>query len=883
MAESSKKTEKYIPNPFEAAALKELHQPWRFYDSKEEFEKVVAEFSKETFQTEVGETNKWDAARANGLITFGAELHNYERGSLDAAESQIRNNKELWKKVQAAHLYNTAGFKPEINLDSGEDISAEDILKRINENLDKLESGKIVDGRYQPSKAERNVLRALGNYGEFIRNPRNEDEIAKFKKDIKRKFSNINKREDYQKFETKSKKKQNKDNRKEKTMSDENTFKLEGEDLEFCTAHGINPEEITSREAFETRKAEIENAENSEEKEDKKDNKKETSEKSEKEDENEENKKKEAIKVHVGEPNAEDKTNDEIPDWVKRKAAYYKGLADKHEITGYKQDTSKQGFAAEFNNAEIHYTSETEVTVSEDAGFEVFDVMLKEEDNKGRPVEFPENASKEVATRMYAACVLNGNPMQGAVPKEIDLEELKKCFPNPKDIEKYNQVKNFYEKSKQQQNNEQQKNGEENSEQKENPEKRKQKIKESLNNAVRLGATPPVHMAGYVVDGTEPIEIKPDEDVKPLTGKEREEFIEKLSTQQLSDVLENAILTKDLANELKQIKETKDLCQTKQNEDFKIAFALGYQPKNADFYKQKLGFTDEEMKPLEGAERRKLIDSLSSERLLIVSKLVNHDLKKELEGICRIKEQVEPLKQDMENAAKLGIAPEKYGAILEDGQLVEIDRPNDIKPLEGEERKAFLESTPIKLLSEALEKTRPLTNPTAEQKVIIEELKQTIATRAIKEQSKAKEELHQMIKDGKVLLAKDEKTGKVEITADNQQDLKKALLLTANIKSAQEAALKANGNNNEQYRQQQIENLRARMSPEQTKAHQDKQDARDLVMAARLGIAPKDTKVTDHKGNEVTAKTGENLNSYQSKLSKETMARLTQKFKGAEK
>ena len=26
MAESSKKTEKYIPNPFEAAALKELHQ-----------------------------------------------------------------------------------------------------------------------------------------------------------------------------------------------------------------------------------------------------------------------------------------------------------------------------------------------------------------------------------------------------------------------------------------------------------------------------------------------------------------------------------------------------------------------------------------------------------------------------------------------------------------------------------------------------------------------------------------------------------------------------------------------------------------------------------------------------------------------------------------
>lgn len=535
MAESSKKTEKYIPNPFEAAALKELHQPWRFYDSKEEFEKVVAEFSKETFQTEVGETNKWDAARANGLIAFGAELHNYERGSLDAAESQIRNNKELWEKVQAAHLYNTAGFKPEINLDSGEDISAEDILKRINENLDKLESGKIVDGRYQPSRAERNVLRALGNYGEFIRNPRNEDEIAKFKKDVKRKFSNISKREDYQKFETKSKKQQNKDNRKEKTMSDENTFKLEGEDLEFCTAHGINPEEITSREAFETRKAEIENAENSEEKEDKKDNKKETSEKSEKEDENEENKKKEALKVHVGEPNAEDKTNDEIPDWVKRKAEYYQGLADKGEITDYKQDTSKQGFAAEFNNAEIHYTSETEVTVSEDAGFKVFDAMLKEKDNAGRPVEFPENASKEVATRMYAACVLNGNPMQGAVPKELDAETLAKCGLTEEQIK---QVQEHMAAS-QQQNNEQQRNGEEHSEQKNGEEKTNvaEDIKDyekTMEVAAKLGIAPnEVNIAspeGIVM-------IKKPEDVKPLEGDDRKAFIDSLTKEQLRKVI----------------------------------------------------------------------------------------------------------------------------------------------------------------------------------------------------------------------------------------------------------------------------------------------------------------------------------------------------------
>ena len=42
MAESSIKPQKYIPNPFEAYALKELKQLWRFYDSKEEFEKLVS-------------------------------------------------------------------------------------------------------------------------------------------------------------------------------------------------------------------------------------------------------------------------------------------------------------------------------------------------------------------------------------------------------------------------------------------------------------------------------------------------------------------------------------------------------------------------------------------------------------------------------------------------------------------------------------------------------------------------------------------------------------------------------------------------------------------------------------------------------------------------
>lgn len=441
MAEPSTKPQKYIPNAFEAAALQELHKPWRFYDSKEEFEKVVAEFSTETFQTEGGEITKWEAARANGLISFGAKLQNYEKDTLDAAEKQIRSDKPLWSKIQAAHLYNTAGFKPQIDLADGDEISAEDILQKISENLKKMEKGKIVDGKYQPSKPERNVLRALGNYGEFIRNPKDEKETARFYEEIQKRFNKISKREDYQKFESKQQKKQSqKTERKDTTMSDDKEFKLSDEQLEFCKAHGIEAASITSEEAYKeaVKKFSNENkdSQKGETKTDDKDNKKDDSQKTaenggkdEDKDESKDDKDdkdKPALKIHEAQPQPEDKTNEETPDWVKEKAKWYKAQAEEGKIENYEQDTSKEGFAAKFNNAEIHYSSPDDVTVSPDADYKVFDTMLKEPDNKGRPIEFPDNASKEIATRLYAACVLNGNPMQGAVPTELDAETLAK-------------------------------------------------------------------------------------------------------------------------------------------------------------------------------------------------------------------------------------------------------------------------------------------------------------------------------------------------------------------------------------------------------------------------------------------------------------------------
>ncbi|MGN0912445.1 MAG: hypothetical protein ACI4OE_04005, partial [Alphaproteobacteria bacterium] len=395
MAEPSTKPQKYIPNAFEAAALQELHKPWRFYDSKEEFEKVVAEFSTETFQTEGGEITKWEAARANGLISFGAKLQNYEKDTLDAAEKQIRSDKPLWSKIQAVHLYNTAGFKPQIDLADGDEISAEDILQKISENLKKMEKGKIVDGKYQPSKPERNVLRALGNYGEFIRNPKDEKETARFYEEIQKRFNKISKREDYQKFESKQQKKQSqKTERKDNTMSDDKEFKLSDEQLEFCKAHGIEAASITSEEAYKeaVKKFSNENTDSQkgETKTDDKDNKKDDSQKTaenggkdEDKDESKDDKDdkdKPALKIHEAQPQPEDKTNEETPDWVKEKAEWYKAQAEEGKIENYEQDTSKEGFAAKFNNAEIHYSSPDDVTVSPDADYKVFDTMLKEPD-----------------------------------------------------------------------------------------------------------------------------------------------------------------------------------------------------------------------------------------------------------------------------------------------------------------------------------------------------------------------------------------------------------------------------------------------------------------------------------------------------------------------
>lgn len=114
-------------------------------------------------------------------------------------------------------------------------------------------------------------------------------------------------------------------------------------------------------------------------------------------------------------------TENEDNKWIAEKIAYYNSLSEAQKINNYVHDESiTDGFAASFNDAKIHYTTKTNVAVSKDALYSVYDVMLKDPHNVGRPVNFSDNMTPEMAARLYAACIVNGNEMGGAVPQLTD-------------------------------------------------------------------------------------------------------------------------------------------------------------------------------------------------------------------------------------------------------------------------------------------------------------------------------------------------------------------------------------------------------------------------------------------------------------------------------
>ena len=110
-------------------------------------------------------------------------------------------------------------------------------------------------------------------------------------------------------------------------------------------------------------------------------------------------------------------------DWVKRKKAYYDALSTSKAITDYEVLRADGLFSAKFNDTTITYSSPTTVSVSQDAKVAVFETIVRDPDNRGRPINFSATMSNDMKARLFAACVLNGALLGENAPESLSDEQ----------------------------------------------------------------------------------------------------------------------------------------------------------------------------------------------------------------------------------------------------------------------------------------------------------------------------------------------------------------------------------------------------------------------------------------------------------------------------
>lgn len=189
----------------------------------------------------------------------------------------------------------------------------------------------------------------------------------------------------------------------------------------------------------------------------------------------------------------------EVADWIKKKIENYQKMANGEiegcpKLEGYKHDESiKDGFAADLNGGRIHYSSPDNVTVSKESGLKVFEVLVSEPDNKGRPVNFGSNLDHEQAVKLMAACLLHDNPVGENAPKlsEADIKAIEaELKDRPEDLAKFQEKIVPYIQAQQQNTdtNEGEQPKTEEPKEKSFDDETKKQIKEALNNQYEMAA-----------------------------------------------------------------------------------------------------------------------------------------------------------------------------------------------------------------------------------------------------------------------------------------------------------------------------------------------------------------------------------------------------------
>ncbi len=118
------------------------------------------------------------------------------------------------------------------------------------------------------------------------------------------------------------------------------------------------------------------------------------------------------------------------PEWVQEKCQWYQAQNLPAFRLNLPSEQNPQEFEAEFAGATVHYATPNDVSVSKDAGFKVYDTILKEPQNKDREIEFPLNASTHLSTMLFAASIINGNKITGFDTNKFDINLLNKAVEN---------------------------------------------------------------------------------------------------------------------------------------------------------------------------------------------------------------------------------------------------------------------------------------------------------------------------------------------------------------------------------------------------------------------------------------------------------------------
>ena len=112
-------------------------------------------------------------------------------------------------------------------------------------------------------------------------------------------------------------------------------------------------------------------------------------------------------------PEPENIPNDHA-DWSNDLQSYWQQAEGYHELA-----KNNNEYKFKINDATVRYTAKKQVQISNNAGYALYDKMLKEPSSRSAPVEFLDTLSNEQKLLLYIACVNNGRRMVGQVPDDL--------------------------------------------------------------------------------------------------------------------------------------------------------------------------------------------------------------------------------------------------------------------------------------------------------------------------------------------------------------------------------------------------------------------------------------------------------------------------------